>query len=292
MTERNRMTSKLKIDPARLADGLGNEPFLVQHELATHPLLTLDSIAELADRLPEASIEHNLGTVSEVLPGGEAPKLDLSPGEIVRTVESNRSWMVLKNIEQDPAYKELLEATLSEVSATVEATEGAVRDRQGFIFISAPNSVTPSHLDPEYNFLLQVRGSKEMAVGRYPDTASEDRELERYYSGGHRNMDALPAGAESFPLAPGDGIFVPLHAPHVVRSGPEPSLSLSVTWNTDASRELGILHAFNARLRALRLSPAHPGRRPGVDRAKVGTWSAAGAVARRAKRLRSRQPAA
>jgi hypothetical protein len=274
------MTSKLRIDPQRLAGGLGDEPFAVQHDLADHPLLTLASIAELADYLPADGIEHNLGELPELLPDGEAPKLDLSPGEIVRTVESNRSWMVLKLIERHPAYRELLEDTLSDVTASVEANEGPIIKREGFIFISAPNSVTPSHLDPEYNFLLQVRGTKDMVVGQFPGKEAEDRELERYYGGGHRNIDSMPADARTFPLGPGDGVFVPLHAPHLVRNGPDPSISLSVTWTTERSSSLGVLQALNSKLRSRGLSPSSPGRRPLVDRAKVG-------VARSASKLRS-----
>jgi hypothetical protein len=83
-----------------------------------------------------------------------------------------------------------------------------------------------------------------------------------------------------------------LHAPHVVRNGPEPSISLSVTWNTEASDRDALVHSFNARLRALKLSPAPPGRHPGVDRAKAGTWLAARSAMRGARRLRSREPVA
>ena len=196
--------------------------------------------------------------------------------------------MVLKRVDDHPDYRRLLEETLSEVTAAVERQEGAITGREALIFISAPNSVTPTHLDPEYNFLLQVRGTKEMTVGRFPDKTTEDAELDRYYTGGHRNLDSMPADARTFPLSPGAGVFVPLHAPHVVRSGPDPSISIAVTWKTARSRELGILHAVNGRLRDLRLNPASPGRRPGLDRAKVGAWGAASAVARNAKRLRSR----
>ncbi len=286
------MSTGLKIPAEKLSNGLGDEPFAVTHELQDNPLLTLEAIAELADYLdPETNVEHNLGDVPEVLPDGEAPRLEISPGEIVRTIDTNRSWMVLKRIEDHPAYRDLLENTLSEVTAAVAAKEGPIRRREGFIFISAPNSVTPTHIDPEYNFLLQIRGSKEMIVGQYADRASEDYEVERYYGGGHRNLKEMPADATSFPLTPGDGVFVPLHAPHVVRNGPDPSISLSVTWNTEASDRNALVHAFNARLRALKLSPNPPGSRPAVDRAKAGSWQAARSAIRGARRLRNREPA-
>jgi Cupin superfamily protein len=286
MTTNQHTTSKLKIAPDKLASGLGDEPFTVKHELMDHPLLTLDAIAELADFLPEANVEHNLGDIPEVLPSGEAPRLDLNPGEIVRTIESNRSWMVLKRIEEHPDYRQLLESTLSEVTVAIERHEGPIFGREGFIFISAPNSVTPVHLDPEYNFLLQVRGSKEMTIGHYPSRDVEAHLLDRYYSGAHRNLESMPGEARPFAMEPGDGVFVPLHAPHVVRSGPEPSISLSVTWTTSGSRDVGVLHGFNGRLRKVGLTPSAPGSRPAVDRAKLGAWRAAAKVAGRAKARR------
>ena len=282
------MSEPLKIDPERLANGLGTEPFPVHHDLVDNPLLTLDAIADLADFLPaETNVEHNLGDVPEILPSGEAKRLDLSPGEIVRTVDSNGCWMVLKRIEEHPAYRELLEDTLSEVTAAVARTEGPIVGREGFIFISAPNSVTPAHIDPEYNFLLQIRGTKDMIVGGHPDAETEATEVERYYGGGHRNITWLPDQAQTFPMSPGDGVFVPLHAPHVVRNGPEPSISLSVTWNTEESSQAAVIHKINARLRSLKLHPAPPGEHPGMDRAKVGAYKAARSAAQTARRLRS-----
>jgi len=282
----------LKIDPDKLQHGLGSEPFAVHHDLVDNPLLTLDAIADLADYLPADSIEHNLGDLPEVLPDADAvTRLDLSPGEIVRTVESNRSWMVLKWIERHPDYRDLLEQTLSEVTSAVAVTDGPVHGREGFIFISAPNSVTPSHIDPEYNFLLQTRGTKEMVVGRHASSEAELETVERYYGGAHRNIDLTPENAQTFEMNPGDGVFVPLHAPHLVRNGPEPSISLSVTWSTEESKRVAALHSVNARLRSLHLSPAAPGARPAVDRVKLSGYLAARSAARAARRIRTRQPA-
>ncbi len=279
------MSTDLKIDQERLARGLGDEPFAVTHELVDHPLLELDAIGRLADSLPDDSIEHNLGQVPELLPGGEAPRLDLSPGEIARGIDSNGCWMVLKRIEQDPAYAALLAETLAEATASMETREGGVRRLEGFIFLSAPNSTTPAHFDPEHNFLLQIRGSKEMVVGEFPDPETEVDELERYYGGGHRNIEWLPANAHAFALGPGDGVYVPVHAPHLVRNGPKPSISLSVTFYTADSERLGVVHSVNSKLRAARLRPSPPGRRPGVDRAKAAAWQTARSLAKRGRDL-------
>lgn len=273
----------LHIPRDKLAIGLGDKPFAVTHELADNPLLTLDRIAQLADSMPADSVEHNLGDVPDVLPNGEAPRLELSPGEIARGIDTNGCWMVLKRIEQDPEYQRLLADTLRHATDSMSAREGGVRRLEGFIFLSAPNSTTPWHFDPEHNFLLQIKGSKDMIVGAFPDPGTEDHELERYYGGGHRNIDFTPTDEQTFPLSPGDGVYVPVHRPHIVRNGPGPSISLSVTFYTADSEQLGLVHSVNSRLRSLHLKPARVGRRPGMDRAKARAWLGGRSLARRVR---------
>ena len=61
---------------------------------------------------------------------------------------------------------------------------------------------------------------------------------EEFHRGGHRNLawsDEFAARGEAFDLAPGDSIYVPVKAPHWVKNGPEPSISLSITWRSEWS---------------------------------------------------------
>jgi ribosomal protein L16 Arg81 hydroxylase len=156
-----------------------------------------------------------------------------------------------------------------------------MRDREGFVFLSAPGSITPSHIDPEHNFLLQVRGTKELNVGRFPDSRTEQLELERYYRGEHRNVPWLPEEARVFQLTPGDGIYVPVHAPHFVRNGEQASVSLSVTFFTPETHRAAAVHSFNGKARRLHLSPRPPGQHRTVDGLKATTTR----VVRRAAHL-------
>ena len=64
--------------------------------------------------------------------------------------------------------------------------------RAGFIFLSAPGSITPVHIDPEHNFLLQIQGTKTINVGQFSSSDVRARDLERCYSSGDRNLDWLP----------------------------------------------------------------------------------------------------
>ena len=191
-----------------------------------------------------------------MLPGGEAPRLDLPPGEIARGIDTNGCWMVLKRIERDPAYARPARRRRSTRRPRAGEPRGRRARREGFIFLSAPNSTTPAHIDPEHNFLLQIRGTKAMVVGGFPDAETEQpraRALLRRWPSQHR---WLPDERGTFPLGPGDGVYVPVHAPHLVRSGPKPSISLSVTFYTAQSERLGIVHSVNSKLRAARLRPS------------------------------------
>jgi hypothetical protein len=274
------MSNALILDPNAFADSFGRGPLAVSHRLAGHDLLTLESIADLADALPASKVEHNRGDVPALLSEGDAPRLDATPGEIARGIETNGCWMVLKNIELDPDYAQVMNESLDELVPHLDERRDRMLMREGFIFLSAPGSVTPSHVDPEHNLLLQVRGTKTMNVGSFPDAETEQQELERFYSGGFRNIPVLPAETQTFPLEPGEGIYVPPNAPHWVENGPTVSVSLSITFRTPATLRSAQVHAVNARLRRLRLSPAPP--TGGVsDRAKASVWRLLRAVAGR-----------
>ena len=232
----------LDIDLDRFAEAVGRTSVGVRHNLAGHDLLTVEALAVLADALPAASVEHNVADVPVVAASGEVEVIERRPGEIAREIASNGCWMVLKNVEQQPEYRALLDACLDEVAPLFGGREGGMEQREAFVFLSSPNAVTPSHVDPEHNFLLQVRGTKHMNVGRFADPAVEQRELERIYLGGHRNIEQEPDDYETFTLEPGDGVYVRPDAPHFVLNGPAPSVSLSITWRTPVTRRTARVH--------------------------------------------------
>ncbi|MEX2108318.1 MAG: cupin domain-containing protein [Solirubrobacterales bacterium] len=261
------MTQLLEIDADSLASHFAKTPFSVRHNLTEHPLLAVEAVAELADHLPAVSIEHNRGDIPSVVENGKVETVDDTPGEIARNIETNKCWMVLKNIEQNPAYQALLDETLNEVDPLVKGREGGMNLREGFIFLSAPNSTTPAHTDHEHNFLLQVRGSKQMNIGHFADPKAEQLHVEKMFAG-HRNMDQLPDDPTAYELGPGEGVYVPPNAPHWVVNGPEVSVSLSITFRTPVTERGGVVHSVNRRLRKLKLSPRPPGEHLASDKAK------------------------
>jgi oxalate decarboxylase/phosphoglucose isomerase-like protein (cupin superfamily) len=286
------MTELVTADRSTLLENFARRPFAVTHALVEHPLLRLERIARLAESLHESQVESNPGTVPDVLPDGVAgartgtESVEPAPGEIVRGIETNGRWIVLKKIESDPEYRALLEESLEAIVPHVAHTEGGAVRKEAFIFISAPGSTTPSHIDPEHNLLLQIRGSKDMIVGAFPDPDTREAEIERQCGGGHRNLPDLPTDPTTFHMKPGDGVYVPIYAPHMVKNGPAVSISFSITFYTEESERMRGIYSMNARLRRLRMNPRRPGEHAGSDRVKSATWRAARQGALAVRRLR------
>ncbi|MBS1692155.1 MAG: transcriptional regulator [Actinobacteria bacterium] len=257
----------LDIDPQRWRTHVDRAPFRIRHHLLDDPRMSAEALAQLTERLPASSVEHNLGALPTLHYATPMARAEASPAEILRTPDFLGSWMALKNVEQDPAYRTLLLDCLSGVP-DIGVSGLTPHNQQGFVFVSARHSVTPAHYDSEENFLLQLRGTKEMTIGYWPDADTQRHEMELKQFGGHRYLPFLPARAETFRLEPGDGVYVPPNCPHFVEVSDDPSISFSVTFRTDRSDVFDDVVYLNARLRRLGLKPRPPGANARVDRVK------------------------
>ena len=251
-------------------------PHKLGHQLGDHPLMQLDALAQMAEALPQHSVEYNRADLPLGLNGEKAPENGIGIGETIRNIATTGSWAALKNIEQVPAYNTLLTTLLEELRPTIEAKTGAMLKPQGFVFITSPNGVTPYHFDPEHNILLQLMGSKVMTMFPAGDARyAPDETHETYHTGGGRDLfwrDDLVAGGRQWPLAPGEALYVPVMSPHFVKNGPAPSVSLSITWRSEWSFAEADARAFNSLLRKAGLAPRAPGRWPATNRAKSFGW--------------------
>ncbi|KQM13007.1 transcriptional regulator [Novosphingobium sp. Leaf2] len=250
-------------------------PHKLVHALGDHPLMTLDALASLAESLPAQSVEYNAS--DQPLGVDKKPAATGIPiGETICTIETSRSWAVLKNVEQDPAYAALLAQLLEEIRPVIERKTGRMMKTQAFVFITSAGGVTPYHFDPEHNILMQVRGNKVMTQFPAGDpTYAPDQVHETYHTGGGRELrwrDDLLTGGKEFALGPGEAVYVPVMAPHFVRNGTAPSVSFSITWRSEWSFAEADARAFNGLLRKLGLHPKAPGRWPATNRAKALGW--------------------
>ncbi len=245
------------------------------HHLHEDDRLTIEAVADLADRLPRRSVICDTAAQPLLVPQGGPPRGALSrPGDVIRNLENANAWLTLLNIEADPAFADLMNTMLDPLEAGMIARHGKMRNRVGFVFVSSPNSVTPAHFDIEHSLLMQVSGSKTVSFGRFETDAGRWHEVERYWDGSHGRIESLPPELASYPLTPGRGVYIPPVSPHWVHNGPAISLSVTLTYFTAATERENMIEAFNARLRQLRMTPRHAGQSAPADMAKVAVMRA------------------
>jgi hypothetical protein len=262
------MATLLEIDPQAFTKGFSERSFVVRHALLDHPLLTLESIARLADELPSESVWRRSGDRAVgVASAGEDPDTG-PPSETIRDIDRNGRWVMLRFIEQVPEYAALVNSCLDDVEPYLASREGGMAERNGYLFLSSPSAVTPVHFDSEHNLLLQIRGTKEVSVCEFADEHMQAHAVERHWDHVQPDFNAMTAEAQTYKLLPGDGIYMAPYLPHWVQNGEEVSISLSIPFYTKVALRTEHVNKVNARLRRLRLRPRAPGASETVDRAK------------------------
>lgn len=270
----------LDIEPIEFATCFDRKPFLIGHHLCDHPLFQLDRLLQLAKDLPESHIEYNAGTLPVNQDQAKTPRNGLSPEETIQRIRECKSWMVMKWVENDPEYAALLEQCLAEVRPHSEPIAPGMRQPQAFIFVTSPGSVTPYHIDPEHNFLLQIRGSKIVRLfdGRDPTILTHE-ELEEFYALRKRNMTLKEENRErcwTYDLQSGQGLHFPVTFPHWVQNGNDVSISFSITFRTPDLDRRRATYQFNHGLRQWGVSPQPYGESTSKDETKyqvVRTWN-------------------
>jgi hypothetical protein len=265
----------LDIDTTVFAAKFDRAPFMIRHTLCGHRLFQIPRLLELSQSLQQASVEYNAGELPIGCDPAAVPLNGLSPEDTIRRIEDCKSWMVLKNVEQDEEYRELLEICLAEVASLSEPIRPGMCNPEAFIFLSSPRSITPYHMDPEHNFLLQIGGSKSIVV--FERSLVSDTDVEGFYGGAHRNMkfhNDYMARSQTFQLEPGQGIHVPNTMPHFVRNGLSVSISFSITFRTPDLYRKSEVNAFNGFVRSRGMTPKAFGSDPFRDSLKSIAWRA------------------
>jgi hypothetical protein len=119
-------------------------------------------------------------------------------------------------------------------------------------------------MDPEINFLLQVRGRKTFHVLLGDDRSIlSEEDIELFYAGAHKSLtfnEDAKGRAAVYHLAPGDGVHIPVNHPHWGQTYDEVTVSFALTLETAATRRRGVIYAVNHSLRRRGLKPVPYGR--------------------------------
>ena len=253
------------IDPDQFANKVDVTPFSIQHQLQSHPLFQLESLVELSKRLPKEQREYvfakqEFGTHDNLEQYKHAADNDeLSTEDLINAIETQNVVIVLRNVESDHLYGEFVNHCLDSLSGIVEPVTGPISGRESFIFVSPPNAYTPYHWDPEQNFFMQVRGKKQMAIYDVADRELLPEEaLERYYTQGQvitKCPEELFENYELFEMNPGDGVYVPVTAPHWVKTLDEVSVSVSINFRSPSSIRRARVFRMNRMMRKMGIRP-------------------------------------
>ncbi len=264
--------SLVSIDAKTAAAKFLKEAFTLKHSLADHPLFTLPRLVELAKSMPRDRIEYNSGKVAVDVKPENVPKIDKSPEEVIRSIEVDNAWMVLKRVETHPAYRSILETFVREANLAAGRKPEDFTDIQGFIFVSSANATTPFHNDNEENILIQIRGDKFVRTFDNSDRGLISEELMEISPAKHRNLpyeDWFESRATLHTLKAGDALHMPYMIPHWVSTGKTYSISMAMTWKTPEVLRLNKIRTMNGTLRRFGLAQHPPGAVPVLDATKV-----------------------
>jgi hypothetical protein len=251
--------------------------FAFDHFLHEVELFDLEHLRALAGRLPDPAYysmaNSGVGDGWKHL-GKDRPSLDAT----LAMLDETNSLVLLKHCEKDPEWGELFRRLMSEVVEQAGDALGSDLDiGRTTIVISSPRRVTSYHIDAEVNFLLQVRGHKLLHVFDPNDrTILSEPELEAFYSGdwdGAHYKTERESDASVFELGPGNGVHLPLHAPHWAQNLDDVSVGVSLNFNLRSGARLAKLYKMNNRLRKAGLQPLAPGVSRWHDKIKLAAFA-------------------
>jgi hypothetical protein len=244
--------------------------FAIRHTLSTHPLLELPRLAKVAEKLRQRGDKDRLVALgARAIETGtkftQLQRLEALPDSI-RHLEESGAWMKLSQTNLvDPEYGELADEILQDLEVlSGERLRDEITWPMLTVFMASPGVVTPYHIDHESNFLMQIRGEKDVCLFDPLDrSVLPEEQIEHFYSGNAeaaRYHDGLVQAGTVYRLVPGVGVHHPPLAPHWVRNGDAVSVSLSFGFCTRSLDRTARIYQANLVLRRLGLTPTPPGR--------------------------------
>ncbi|MDB6063056.1 MAG: cupin [Verrucomicrobiaceae bacterium] len=254
-----------------------------QHSFSDHPLLQLPRLQQLAESLLESGQCKFIST--EATQASPFDTLNRNPdgrsiADIFARIEEPGSWISMYNVETDPEYKQFLWDALTTVRPLIDKQDPGMFNVGGFIFVSAPPSVTPFHIDRENNFWLQIRGRKQINVWNPRDRVSvSEQAVENFITQGDlaavRFSEDVRSRSFAAEMGPGGGVYMPSTAAHTTRAettwvtpGDGYAISIAMVFYTQKTRREANLYALNHFLRARGLNPTPPGQSAWLDAIK------------------------
>ena len=271
----------IECDARTLRENFDRAPFALRHNILDHPLFSMDRLTELArfleSRPGEVYVDVGVSNVGQRWDQAARPAATIA--EVINELANTDAWIILRKPELDPAYRLLLDQCLGELRDLKGGDWGRpTRLDNSIIFLTSPRRLSTYHIDRECNFILQIRGEKTLYVFDQNDReVLPEEELERFWAVDHNAPRYRPEyqdRAKVFRLRPGDGVHVPVNAPHWVQNDDNVSVTLSVNFQFLHDDRASHYQA-NYYLRKLGMNPSPPGTYPRCDRLKASALGSA-----------------
>jgi hypothetical protein len=265
----------LDLHPEIFRDCFNKRHFVLRHALTGNPLFELPRLIELARDTAATrpdDLYYDAGVTDLNERWGTSP-CELPVDETIRRIESAGAFIILKRAEHDPAYAGLLDRCMSDLlQVSGRELERNMRRREVIIFITSPGRITTYHIDSETNFLLQVHGEKDISIfSKYDREVLPEEEIERFWtvdSNAAVYKPHLQHHADVVRLVPGNGVHIPVNAPHWVQNDDNISVSVSINYHSWDS-QYAHLYCANYYLRKkLGINPTPPAKSSLIDAVK------------------------
>lgn len=271
----SRSLAVFDFDPSAFRNNFNRQWFPLEHTLANNRLFTVERLVQLAKQTAQArpgDLYFDKGATKPGQRWNETAACDLPIDETIRRLEHEGAWIILKHAEIDPDYQEVLNRAMGEVlELTGREIDRQIKYAEVILFITSPQRLTTYHIDRECNFVAQIRGEKTIHIfDRDDKDVLPETEIERFWAVDTNSAQYKPelqSRAHSFLLRPGNGVHIPVHAPHWLQNHGDISITASLNFKFKESLEANI-YRMNYFLRKVGIAPTPPGQSRTADAVK------------------------
>ncbi len=266
--------SIFEADNPGFRENFDEKPFEFSHCFtADHPLFQISRLRQLIENpVTRPGVYFDAGDIGIGQRWDSVPERKQTLEETFDRVDNAGAWILMKRVQHDPDYNELLVQCLDEVQRlSGRQIDQDKKSQEAIIFLTSPHRVTSYHIDRECNFLMQVRAEKEISVfDRNDRDVLPEAELETFWSKDNNAGVYKPHyqdRAHVFVMRPGTGVHIPVNSPHWLKNGNNVSISLSISYQYKDWRRKYVFQA-NYYLRKMGVNPTPPGKSALLDNAK------------------------
>jgi len=248
------------------------EPMKFNHKLADHPALGLESLSKALPELPKHQVIFSKGNGDH--------KHGLRLEEAIESIKVSNSYIAVKNPEEHASFRDLFCDLEYDLTKLIKMKKKGIKAKDAMLYlvIASPNAQTPFKFDQYTNFLMQFRGSKEIAV--FPPLDHRVISAEEYEALIDHDEKRLPLNpevdhlAQKFQFNAGEVLHVPFGSGHYMKNGSEDiSISLSMLFHTDETlmltNAMRMNHHMRRRMKKLGVQPRQVGKSSHFDALKA-----------------------